>query len=806
MAENGMSIRFKLLAMGAVLACIILAFGFALSLEAWRGVATSRAAALANTVADDLVRASRDLAIERGTMNIILANPAAATEQQRQMATERSAAATKAIAEALALLASSKNEALLRAEADVRAAMAALEPLRTANAAIISQAAPATKEQRAAWFAGVTAAIDRIIALNGLTALEQAKDIDGRIQAAVRLRSGYALMAEFAGRERGEIAGLLAAGTPMTASQIFSTSRNHGMASGEWGNLKFAYVLDADFTAINADIERLYFKNLAPLRQAILDAAANGQPAAIKAADWFAQSTTAIEAMSAASARMSGQLEALLAQSSRRASLILAFGVACLVFAGLVIGWAAWLVLRQVTQPLTNMTQAMGALATGDWSADIPALERGDEIGAMAKAVAIFKRNGLENVALRAEQARERERAEQARRDSLEAMAATVETEMRSAVSHLISRTDAMNGNAEAMAQSASHVSENSQTVASAASQALANAEAVAAATEELTSSIHEISKQISQATRVSAEAVSRSAETEGVIRSLSEVVSEISAVTELIREIADQTNLLALNATIEAARAGDAGKGFAVVAGEVKNLASQTAKATEDISQKIAKVKGVTEASVGAVRSIGFSIRDMDEIAAAIAAAMEEQAAATQEIARNVSQTAHAAREVAARIERVSAEAAATGYHAGDVRGAAADVASSITDLRGTLVRVVRTATTEVDRRHEERAPVDADAMLDLGQGACAVHLRNLSQGGAMLERQVQGVVDGAIGRLRIEVTGAAATTVPCAMIVHDDGSMGVRFLTEGAEHAGLRESLTLIITTLARNSRKAA
>ncbi|NUB23316.1 methyl-accepting chemotaxis protein [Azospirillum brasilense] len=448
-------------------------------------------------------------------------------------------------------------------------------------------------------------------------------------------------------------------------------------------------------------------------------------------------------------------------------------------------------VVLRVVRPVARLTETMRCIVGGDYDTMVPATDRRDEIGAMAQAVEVFKANGLENQRMRREQERQREQAEIIKRDALENMAQTVERETRNAVDQVSERTGQMERNAAAMAQSASAVGANSQSVATAAEQALRNAQTVAAASEELTASIREIGAQVAQASSITRIAVEKGDLARGTIQSLSDAVQRIGDVAQLIQNIASQTNLLALNATIEAARAGEAGKGFAVVASEVKNLASQTAQATEDIAQQIGEIQAATSSAVAVVSTITGSITEVDQVAGAIAAAMEEQAAATQEISRSVSQTADAAREVSRRIAEVSSEAKATGDHAADVRVIADDVSGSIDELRGILVRVVRTSMSEVDRRREARYAVELSARADTSAGNRICRVQNLSSSGAALQVW-NDATNGSRGTLHIDGFGMP---LPFTVVTAGAQSCHVRFEVPDEAKAGFEQRFNALV-----------
>jgi methyl-accepting chemotaxis protein len=397
------------------------------------------------------------------------------------------------------------------------------------------------------------------------------------------------------------------------------------------------------------------------------------------------------------------------------------------------VGACALLVARRMSAALAAMTHALSRLGEGDFSVRLPGLGRTDELGDMSRSIEQFKLRAQEKAAEEARlEIERRQLAEEAKRKALQQMADTVEAETTIAVEQIAVGTDRMAASAGEMSAGARSLGENSNSVAAAAEEALATAQTVAAAAAQLSGAIAEISGQVSGSRQLTEKAVAASRQAQSTIGRLSEAASRVGTVTSLINEIASQTNLLALNATIEAARAGDAGRGFAVVASEVKSLAQQTASATSEIAQQIADMQHSTRESVSAIEAISEVIRSVEQVSSAIAASIEEQTTVTHEIARNVEETSQAAQDVAQRIVAVSNEAVATGERASSIQGGSADIAAKIAQLRSVLIKVIRTTTTDVDRREAERYLIDRAGEIRAGGQVVKVRLIDVSAGGA--------------------------------------------------------------------------
>ncbi|KIM00782.1 Methyl-accepting chemotaxis protein [Paramagnetospirillum magnetotacticum MS-1] len=367
------------------------------------------------------------------------------------------------------------------------------------------------------------------------------------------------------------------------------------------------------------------------------------------------------------------------------------FGLAMLLISTV----ATLRVNRSIHLPITSVTNVMTALANGDWSTPVSGPIGEDEIGSMVRSVMVFKELGLAAEEMKREREAAERKAADERRKFMLALATNFENSVMGVVQAVSGSASDLQITAQSLTTTAEITSTQATAVAAASEQAACNVQTVAAAAEELSASISEISRQVSEAARISTDASAEASRTNEKIQSLAASAHKIGEVVNLINDIASQTNLLALNATIEAARAGEAGKGFAVVANEVKNLANQTARATSEIGSQIATVQDETLQAVEAIKNIGMVIEQVKHISAGIAAAVEQQGAATQGIAENVLQASQGTQEVSSNISGVTQSANQTGTSASHVLSSANQLIAHSEKLQGEMQRFLNTVRT---------------------------------------------------------------------------------------------------------------
>jgi methyl-accepting chemotaxis protein len=376
--------------------------------------------------------------------------------------------------------------------------------------------------------------------------------------------------------------------------------------------------------------------------------------------------------------------------SAQRGQLQLLLFVA-LIGSAAIVGFFSFLTIRAVVAPINEMSNAMNTLARGNTSVPIPATSRKDEIGAMAASVLVFKNSMIESERLKSAKEESDRVAAAERAKMMEGLADMFETSMGGIVVSVSSAATELQATAQSLQSTAEVTSRKTSAVADASQQTTDNVQSVAAATEQLSASINEIGNQVNQSSNIISSAVIQAEKTNARVKALADTSRKIGEVVTLINEIASQTNLLALNATIESARAGEMGKGFAVVASEVKNLANQTAKATEVIAAQVRDIQDATQHSATAIDEIANTIGRVHEIGVAIQAAVSQQAAATQQISRNVHDASSGTKAVAENIVGVTESSQATSAGSGEVLTAAAELAESSERLRREMSRFVQ-------------------------------------------------------------------------------------------------------------------
>jgi methyl-accepting chemotaxis protein len=496
---------------------------------------------------------------------------------------------------------------------------------------------------------------------------------------------------------------------------------------------------------------------LAGIERSVVEAGPGGAVAA-EASAWFEAVTAKIDMQKSVEDNLGADIRRHAALLEARAwNGLVGLAVAMLVVLAGTLAVAVLMALS-VTRPMLALVRITERLAAGESGFTVDGTGRGDEIGAIARALDGFKDAAGERARLQAERQAADERSVAERKQAVMGMASRIEHETKDAVGNVQTRAVSMAGASERMATLTDETCSNAEGVAAAAEEMLRIAEQVAAAVEELAATAEQVRTQVDTASSVTRTAADEARGANDTIESLLQAADRVGVVVDLINNIASQTKLLALNATIEAARAGDAGRGFAVVASEVKSLAGQTEQATREIAGHIQAMRDITRTSAAAIRSIGGIVHQVEEIAAAVAESAAQQRLATQEINANMHQNASGCREVSERIGDVSQAARTSRELADDVRDTASSVAASVDDLMATLNRIVRASTTDADRRRHPRRPASGPATLVVAGTRLAGGLIDESAGGLGLVLAEDAPAAGlAVGvAVRVEVPGA--------------------------------------------------
>ncbi|MDO9708039.1 methyl-accepting chemotaxis protein [Paracraurococcus lichenis] len=696
-SRAGLTIRHALL--GAILALtVVIACGLGWQVRnGWQALAAAQAARQADEAANRFAAGLFEVLMERLATNNALQAPGPATSEDLAEIARRRAAVAANFAPGLAVLSIEEfygRETLL---AELRSALERADGFRRrADEAIRLPREQRDEALRRDFIPTITASVNA--ALNLWFAASHAVAAADPVLARLAVVKELGWRArDTAGFERSNIASAIAAGQPVAADRVAANAAIRSRVDLIWQQIGvLAPEADpATHPALRAAVRAArgeYFEAFRRLADEMVQkgAEAPGGRYPMDSTRYVATTTpqlgTLLEVMHAAGRASEARAGEIV--DGARTDLATAAGLLLIGLAAA--GAAAWVVARRVLRPLANLGAETARMAAGDLDTEVSAAGRGDEIGALAAALITLRDGARRARALEAEAEAMRARAEGERRSAQLALAEDVERALGGIAGTLVTAASRLDGTVEDLARGAGATATEAAQAAAGAAQASGNVQTVAAAAEEMAASIGEITRQVAEAAEVARRAAAEAEATDGTVRALAEGAGRIGDVVRLIGDIAGQTNLLALNATIEAARAGEAGKGFAVVASEVKTLAAQTARATEEIGRQITDMQAATGQAVEAIRSIGGTVARSSEIATTIAAAVEEQGAATREIARNVTEAARRTDEVSAGVGRVTASVDGTTAALREFRSGAEAVARQGEALRGELSGLV--------------------------------------------------------------------------------------------------------------------
>jgi methyl-accepting chemotaxis protein len=750
----------------------------------WRQVGQAERHRMLNGASSALVEAAGALAVERGLTIGVLAAPGSSTPAIRAKISENRGKATAALATGLALAPGGTGQPLTDA-------LNRLETLR--RDAERGTASPV------AWFAGTTAAIDAVVARR--RRIDAEAGAQGATAALTVARDQLGEMSEFAGRLRGSVNGLISRGGHASGLEAQAMGVLLGRIDGAW--IAIEPRLDSLPDAVRQSIEiagQSWRDDFGPLLQSVLQAAAQGRDWPVPAGEWFAKATASIDTMLAAQASSGAAIDRALEAERTNANHAILMATLGLVTSVALVAGMIWFVRRRVVAPLRKVIGVINRLAADDLDAEPPPVTSSDEIGQLCAATASFRDTARKVRAMSEKQVALAEHAERARAEAIREIGTMIEEVSEQAIASVLDSTGRVVVLSDQVHDATAVIVGDVQGAAGESGRVRESSQVAADGARELESAIREIAMQMGRAAQSTRAAVDQTEAARGTFDSLAVNVGAIGEVAALIGQIASQTNLLALNATIEAARAGDAGKGFAVVAGEVKALAQQTARSSENISQRIGAIEPVTRDALAAMDSIRRSVSDIDMIATAVASAVEEQSAGVASVARGVGASSDAAERVAARMDTIAAQTGRCEQATANMTEVTRGIETSVGAWKGTLVRLMRTRVAELDRRGETRIALSMSGRIERAGVPHAGRILDLSGGGARFE--VDRLFDAKAGDA-VVLTGEDLS--PASMIVAAVQGTTLHLAIAAGDEAG-RRSMAAAFDRLAGSRNRAA
>ncbi|MCF6214582.1 MAG: methyl-accepting chemotaxis protein [Emcibacter sp.] len=737
------TIKNSLFGIVAILVLIVVSFRVSSAIDASNYKAELEYAVVINEFSDNLIEATNHFSLERGAMVIALGSEEAISSKFNAMITENRAKGVAAYQKAMANFAKMddfprKKALVLETETNFKtyldaqgdADRASLVSIADEQDYEVKSSKAAEKSRAGRKFRRAIDALNSNIHEIRLASEFEANISNARIILYQQLKNSLAEMIEYSDREWTGMGTAIASKKPISENMITTMSSYSGRVTSNWAMVNA--LLDSSFIdkelknyAKNVDMD--FFEGLRDLKDEVYDASYDAAVSqdldadfvtadySVTAAEWIDQAIAASKSIQGLNKAVGNSARDAALKSEAEANTQMITGIVVLIIALFIGAGAFWLVAVRIARPLTRLGETMSEIAHGDLDVKIMGIDRRDEIGSMARSLQVFKEAAIEKIRHEAEeqkaaeerqikkerkvkaqreeeeklrkQEEERERnLREARQAEMLALADNFESSVMEIVSSVSAASGEMEKNAREMSSVAEETTHQATSVTAASEQTSSNIQTVASAAEELSASVKEISQQIIQSNEFSSNAVAETEKATVEIQGLVEAAQKIGDVINLINDIAEQTNLLALNATIEAARAGEAGKGFAVVASEVKNLASQTATATDEITLQVGSMRDATEKAVTAIAGIQNVIKRIDDTSLSISSAMEEQDASTHEIARNVSEVSAGTQEVTSNIHVMNDGAKSTGTAANAVLNSAQNMSQQSSELRRQL------------------------------------------------------------------------------------------------------------------------